>query len=239
MKAAVVIPLYKANPNEEERASLVQTQKVFQDETILLVVPEGLDLTEYQSIMPNVEVKYFKKTYFSSIKAYNSLLLSATFYKSFKAYDYILLTQADVWVFDNQLLKWCKRNYDYIGAPWLVKPPLQKKINLLPFASLMKGKVGNGGFSLRKISSHIEISRKLSPISWIFTKNEDFFWSIIVPKFFSSFVIPKIEVAVFFAFELAPEKALKMTGGKLPFAVHAWLKHNPDFWKTFIPLVKN
>ena len=39
----------------------------------------------------------------------------------------------------DELLDWCNKNYDYIGAPWVKK----ERDNILL-------KTGNGGFSLRK-----------------------------------------------------------------------------------------
>ncbi|MBL7830111.1 MAG: hypothetical protein JNK41_03725 [Saprospiraceae bacterium] len=236
MNAAIVIPVYKTIPNESELMSLKQTGKIFENEVIILICPENLDCSEYLKYIPRCKICRFPAEYFKSITGYNRLLLSPVFYSAFLTYDYILITQLDVWVFDNQLKYWCEKDYDYIGAPWLEKPPLTKKINLLPMGKWMYNKVGNGGFSLRKTESHFNIASKLWSISWIFNKNEDFFWSIIVPNIFKKFNIPKLEEAVFFAFEIAPEKAFELTGKKLPFAVHAWQKHNPDFWKSLIPL---
>ncbi|HMG15996.1 MAG TPA: DUF5672 family protein [Saprospiraceae bacterium] len=237
MKGAhIVIPVYKSSLQLAELRSLEQIQLTLGSFPICFVGPQSLDYSPYLSIIPEAKIMRFRDDYFSSLKGYNTLLLYAGFYKAFEGFDYILLTQLDVWVFEDQLDQWTGLQYDYIGAPWLSEPPKLKRINLLPMGKWMLGKVGNGGFSLRKISSHIQIATKLSWISWLFTKNEDFFWSIVVPRFYKSFRIPNMEEAVFFAFELSPELAYEMTGHKLPFAVHAWEKHNPSFWKRFISL---
>ena len=220
--------------SSSERRSLIQTAQILGNCPVIFVAPQSLDCSLYLSVIPDARIITFPDFYFKSLKGYNSLLLSEQFYAGFKEYDYILLTQLDVWVFEDQLERWTSLGYDYIGAPWLSEPPKQKRVNLLPMGKWMLGKVGNGGFSLRKVSSHLRIAHNLKWISWLFNKNEDFFWSIIVPKFYKSFKIPFKEEAVFFAFELSPEKAYEMTDHKLPFAVHAWEKHNPDFWKSFI-----
>ena len=235
-KAAVVIPVYKAVLSPTELASLKQTSKILSGYPVVMVMPEGLDPSPYLTIIPNAIIARFKPIYFNTIKGYNSLLLSEAFYSRFEAYEYILLTQLDVWIFDDKLNDWIEKGYDYVGAPWLDLPPKQKAVNLLPMGQMMLGKVGNGGFSLRKVSSHIKIAKKLSWISWLFRKNEDFFWSIIVPEFFKSYKIPQASEAIYFAFELAPERAYEMTNQQLPFGVHAWEKHNPAFWKRFISL---
>lgn len=238
-QAAIVIPVYKVQPNFSETQSLKQSAGVFSNEKIILVCPQSLDVTVYTDILPVCDIIRFSNEYFSSISGYNKLLLSEGFYRSFTKFEYILIVQTDVWVFSNQLSYWCQKGYDYIGAPWIEKPPFTKKINLLPMNKWMEGKVGNGGFSLRKVSSHLNVASKLAFISWLFNKNEDFFWSLVVPKLFDTFKIPDLKEAVYFAFELAPETAYEMTGHTLPFAVHAWEKHSPKFWKTFITLPPN
>lgn len=235
-KSAVVIPVYKENLNKTELASLNQTGKILNNFPVILVMPDDLNAASYLKVIPDAKIERFARKYFGSIKGYNSLLLSKAFYQRFNQYKYILLTQLDVWVFEDQFQKWIDKDYDYIGAPWLELPPKQKAINLLPMGQMMLGKVGNGGFSLRKISSHIRIAGKLSWISWVFRKNEDFFWSIIVPDIYKSYKIPSLNEALYFAFELAPERAYEMTDHTLPFGVHAWEKHNPAFWKRFISL---
>ena len=234
--SVIVIPVYKAVLSLAESKSLEQTLKILGTHPISFVGPKSLTFNLYLTEIPNANIITFPDYYFKSLKGYNSLLLSKEFYSAFKEFNYILLTQLDVWVFENNLDYWTSLKYDYIGAPWLSEPPKQKRINLLPMGKWMLGKVGNGGFSLRKVESHYRIAKELSWISWLFSKNEDFFWSIVVPKFYKSFKIPKKEEAVFFAFELSPEIAYEMTGHKLPFAVHAWEKHNPSFWKRFISL---
>lgn len=239
MTAAIVIPVYKKTPNATELMSLKQTASIFEGEKIILVCPESLDTTAYLQLIPACETLRFNDKYFSSIQGYNRLLLSSEFYGKFSAFDYILITQTDVWVFSNQLMYWCEKHYDYIGAPWLEKPPLNKKINLLPMGKWMYRKVGNGGFSLRKVSSHLHIASRMQCIAWLFNKNEDFFWSIVAPRLFRRFRIPALEEAVFFAFEIAPDQAYELTGHKLPFGVHAWEKHQAEFWKNLIPLPEN
>ena len=94
-------------------------------------------------------------------------MLSNFFYSAFREYDYMLLYQLDAFVFKNELLYWCNKNYDYIGAPWIAsKQTLLKKIEL-QFKSKRKQKraeiffkVGNGGFSLRRIQKFFDITEK-------------------------------------------------------------------------------
>ena len=78
-------------------------------------------------------------------------MLSRNFYKRFYSYDYMLIYQLDAYVFKDELEYWCKKGYDYIGAPWL---KLNKLKTMHEFAD--PPAVGNGGFSLRNIKIAIE-----------------------------------------------------------------------------------
>ena len=90
----------------------------------------------------------FPDTSFTSIKQYDQLLLSRSFYEPFRAYEFILIYQLDCLVFFDALEEWCERDYDYIGAPWF-----QDKQE----ASLGLSRVGNGGFSLRRVQRFLDV----------------------------------------------------------------------------------
>ena len=69
------------------------------------------------------------------------------------------------------------------------------------------------------------------------TYNEDIFWSLEAPKI-SIFNIPLWQEAIGFSVEFNPENAYNYFNGNLPFGCHAPLKHNPKFWKQFIPEIE-
>lgn len=177
----VVIPIYKTLPDSSELASFKQCLKVLKDYDICLETYESLDLTIYESLSREIRkgfiVTYFEKKYFESIVTYNDLLMSAIFYERFSKYKYILIYHLDAWVFEDNLLEWCLKGYDYISAPWFKWSERQK--DWIPELS---GEVGNGGLSLRKVNTFINafyskrylfqiktILRDLekNPISWI------------------------------------------------------------------------
>ena len=99
-------------------------------------------------------------------------MLSFNFYESFLDYKYILIYQLDAFVFKDDLIFWCNKNYDYVGAPWIASisnNPFTLLLNKISsiFDSKEKKerkkiffKVGNGGFSLRKVASHYQISKE-------------------------------------------------------------------------------
>jgi len=112
-----------------------------------IVIPKGLefDLTDFS-------VKRFDDNYFGSIEAHTRLLFSSEYYEAYSDYKYILMYHLDALVFSDVLEKWCETDFDFIGPPWL-------KHKDAPYAGNpeYEGKVGNGGFSLRKVSSFLKI----------------------------------------------------------------------------------
>ncbi len=150
MKNIVVIPVYKTNPSEEELKSLRQCIRILGSHDICLICAESLDRTVYNQVFEEEGVTYrsefFDADFFSSQRGYNRLMLNCSFYERFVQWDYMLIYQLDAYVFSDQLDEWCLKGYDYIGAPW----------------GTLNGKIdwhncGNGGFSLRKTTSFIQL----------------------------------------------------------------------------------
>lgn len=150
MKNVIVIPVYKEQPTENELHSLRQCLRILGSHDIRLIAPEGLDLKVYQYTFQTfqliMEVEMFEKTYFANVSGYNKLMLSKCFYTRFADWEYMLIYQLDAWVFRDELDAWCEKGYDYIGAPWM-------KLN----GKLDEVNCGNGGFSLRRIPTFIEL----------------------------------------------------------------------------------
>ena len=154
MRAVVVVPVYSSVISKAEMASFRQCVMILGKHDIVLVSYQQLNCTVYGQIASDfgVALKYefFDPYYFSSVRGYNQLCLSPVFYRRFAYYDYMLVYQLDAWVFRDELDAWCQKGYDYIGAPWF------KKCNG-EFTSDFSGFVGNGGFSLRKISFCLKV----------------------------------------------------------------------------------
>ena len=83
---------------------------------------------------------------------FNKLKESNLLYKKYKKYKYILFYELDAFVFRDELDYWCKKGFDYIGAPW--------NGTHCYYDTPING-VGNGGFSLRNIKSAIKLLEKL------------------------------------------------------------------------------
>lgn len=252
MKSCVVIfPLYQ-KPTELELSFLENGLAKTAGHKHIIVAPDDLIIDESFGLLQQLEVKHFSKKFFSDIAGYNRLLLSKKFYQAFIQYDFLLIHQADVFLFKAELNEWCAKDYDYIGAPFFRPEKLNRNLayNLFQKIKLTfkknkiygsrHNKVGNGGLSLRKINSALQVLDKIDPMilnKYLQTKgcafNEDIFWSFEAPLVVK-LNIPNWEEALRFAVEFHPAVAYAYLGKKLPFGCHAPLKNNPIFWKKFI-----
>ncbi|MCY1534375.1 hypothetical protein D9M68_697450 [compost metagenome] len=168
----------------------------------------------------------------------------------------MLIHQTDVFLFKNELQQWCEKNYDYIGAPWFRPDKLNPNFVSAKMQQLKlvwkknkvyanrHNKTGNGGLSLRCIRTALEVLDVVKPTlikkyreSASHEYNEDIFWSLEAPAVLTGYRTPGLEEALHFAIEFEPEKAFAYINRELPFGCHAPLKHHPDFWRKFIPVL--
>lgn len=259
-KVAIVIPYHKSNISANEELSIKHLVKYLGKFDKYLVLPESIKKVSFK--IPNIKgVINFPTEYFTSVPKYCELLNTKMFYNNFKDYEYILIYQLDVMVFSDQLLKWCNKGYDYIGAPFF--NPIIGKLSIRKNSPITGG---NGGFSLRKVSSFLKVIdiaeklayrnsekpyiRKLWFIRAVLTNqshkiwlnappsdypfNEDGFWSYEAPKYYPKFKVAPFKEALKFGFEKSPRKCFFLNEYKLPFGVHAWKKYDYLFWKEFI-----
>jgi hypothetical protein len=256
-RCVVVFPLYQA-PTALELSFLENGLKRTEGHKQVIVAPEDLKIDHQFGQLQQLEVKRFAGRYFKDISGYNQLLLSKTFYSAFALFDYILIHQADVYLFKDELGLWCEKGYDYIGAPWF-RPDqlgtdnfsrLWKKTKLIFKKNKLYGsrynKVGNGGLSLRKVKSAMDVLSRTPP--HLLKKymnsdgkefNEDIFWSLEAPLIQPNFKIPSLKTALNFAVEFQPKEAFEYINRKLPFGCHAPLVHDRDFWKEYIPALQH
>ena len=157
-QVAIVVARHEINLNQKQEISLKHLYHYLDKYDKYLVIPAGSQIEQV-----GFSAKKFHPKYFKSIAAYSKLLMSKEFYLSFDEYEYILIYHLDSLVFSDRLTDWCEKGYDYIGAPWFKNIVYRIKSLKIP-----QDCVGNGGFSLRKISTFIkvlEIYQK--PLQWI------------------------------------------------------------------------
>lgn len=142
--AAVVITLStktQYTPDEEIAFRHVRHHLSRYDKFVL--IPD-----DHPAIYPGFIPTRFPPRFFGSAQRHGKLLLSEDFYRAFLDYEYILIYHLDALVFRDELLEWCRLGYDYIGAPWLLSPDTPH---------ITESKVGNGGFSLRRVRSFLRV----------------------------------------------------------------------------------
>lgn len=150
---AIAVPLSnRAVFTEEEEISLLHLNYHLGQFDRFFIAPEHQDID-----VSGFKTKRFSADYFGSVDAHRRLLFSASFYEAFADYQFVLIYHLDALVFSNELVKWCEAGFDYIAAPWIKHPDAPYFGN-----AEYEGKVGNGGFSLRRVQSFFEVlnSRK-------------------------------------------------------------------------------
>jgi uncharacterized protein DUF5672 len=158
-KVAVVIPIYKPFPDltRNETLSLLQVGKVLAKRDIFLIYPPSVNIDEYIRLFAPGQGKPvpIDSRFFGDSKRANRLGVSPELYSCFASYEYMLLYHIDAYVFSDELDYWCSQGLDYVGAPWFDG-------NDSPKLPLTFTGVGNGGFSLRRIRSFLEVAQNRS-----------------------------------------------------------------------------
>ncbi|NCD70353.1 DUF5672 family protein [Mucilaginibacter agri] len=253
-KVAIVIPFYRDAISPYEKIALQQCENVLAAYPKIAIKPNSLKIPVDANMVSIEEEVSFDDSFFKGIEGYNKLMLSPIFYEQFLAYEYILIYQMDAFVFKDELADWCSQNWDYIGAPWIrkqiVSNPfkaavlkaqqyLSTEFNLkkrgVPNKYQFENRVGNGGFSLRRVRPFYEVCVSMDKqikeyLAYTAHQyNEDAFWSIEVNRKKKMLNIPDWQTGLKFAFEYAPQTAYGLNGYQLPFGCHDWDNYL-EFW---------
>jgi hypothetical protein len=241
---AVVVPSYRDRLLPHERVAVRHLQAHLGRYDGHLVLPASSGLT-----LPGLERVPFDDRHFAAHRAYSRLMLATELYRRFAHYEFILVYQLDALALSDRLDEWCRKGYDYVGAPWVRR----RTDGSLAFAG-----AGNGGFSLRRVESFIRGAELRMRLGRRFAGSgrhvaalgrralrdparvlqlvrdryvyEDKFWSSEAPRLVPAFRVAPAEIAVDFAFETAPRFCFEQNRRHLPFGCHGWREHDPDFW---------
>lgn len=251
----VIIPVYKTKLSDYEYISLMRCRKILKAYPLVIIKPCSLDVSSLlQQLGGGFEVEEFEDRFFDGIAGYNELMLSSEFYERFLNSEYILIYQLDAYVFRDELIRWCQKGYDYIGAPWLrkhkyhrwyywgywgIKRGIYRLLRIRSYHDSFD-KVGNGGFSLRKVKSHYQIClESKKKIKEYIEKNankrfnEDSFWALEAPRKKPGFKIPSWQEALNFSFDVQVKECFFYNQNQLPFGVHGWNIRLEDY-KNYI-----
>ncbi|MDR0972311.1 MAG: hypothetical protein LBM25_08005 [Bacteroidales bacterium] len=261
MEVAITIPIYKPLLSQNEQISFERCLKILNNYDIILVCYKELNTLQYKEIAKKhkkqLKEVFFDKKYFKSIQAYSNLLINSNFYKAFLDYEYILIYQVDAYVFKDELLSWCNKNYDYIGAPWFNNFKSKEENEKLMG-------VGNGGLSLRKVKKFFDLTHSkeikynfmfyykyfhsikapfikknilsiMCMHNFMYKVNEDYFLVYIGSLAKQKLNVAPINEAINFAFDKSPSYLFELNNKQLPFGCHAFEKNQYDtFWKKYI-----
>ena len=253
-KKSVVVTFIWRDMNKKERYFFEQSVRMLGKHAFCVVHPKSYSVDDLKQEFPEISSLALDDSHFQSVWTYNSMMLSPWFYELFADFEYMLICQIDAYVFSDQLDYWTSLEYDYIGAPWMLNDKLYERlvgqwiVRLLKRLPMRKNQihsahlfhtVGNGGFSLRRISKMKEIlERNQDLLQSAYGKHErmeDVFISVILKKK-ENLNIPNWRQALFFSFEKAPAQCLRLTGGVLPFGCHDTnARYWSSFWKHYIP----
>ena len=228
------VPVYKAIPSKTEAFSLLQL-RALHVENVTLICPEDLDLGVYLDLWPDLKIARFAKQHFQSVQSYNDFVISPTLYEVFaNQFQWLLIYQLDAFLLKNEILEFCELGYDYYGAPWVAGfPQYHFLFNRWPIRlNTKRFYVGNGGLSLRKIDSTMDLlTRKAGDITKTFFMEDAFFgyWGSIDPSFHAC----PPDIAAAFSFEAYPEHWLKITGS-LPMGFHGFEIWGKDFYNPLL-----
>lgn len=251
----VVVTFVWRDLTQKEKAFLSNNILTLQKHPFVIMHPRSYDVSYLVGLRPNLSELALEDKWFKSVATYNQLLKSPWFYELFQDYQYMLICQTDAYVFTDQVDRWCQLGYDYVGAPWLPNPTLYEQTLGFFVHTVMKRlpvrqhkvhsyhlfrEVGNGGFSLRRVATMIDILRRNQSLVAIASgkhaQQEDVFISFLLGRK-EHLRKPSWEQALYFSFEKAPDWSIKQTYGTLPFGCHDTNARNwENFWKSRIPL---
>ena len=159
-KVVIVVPISnRSELTPSEEISLRHLRQHLGQHDIFIAAPEGLDI-EFSGL----KIKRFSPKYFGSAENYKKMVMSSAFYQAFDEYEYMLTYHLDALVFSDQLLEWCDKGYDFIGPPWIKHDDSPNK------GMIYEGKVGNSGFSLKKIDTFIRLFSSDRPAYGLFER---------------------------------------------------------------------
>jgi hypothetical protein len=141
---AIVTPLYRFPLTPDEEISIRHLRKYLGRFDRFIMGPKTLP-PEFADF----RLQRFPQRFFESLQSYSKLLVTREFYQAFAGYEYILIYQPDCLVFSSDLEEWCRAGWDYVGAPWF------KDFDPDPAGGFWA--VGNGGLSLRKVSTALAV----------------------------------------------------------------------------------
>lgn len=240
--STIIIPIYYENPSLLDKLSinsLMSNLEDIYDYDINFICP-NIDTSKWRALVTQGKNVYFNildSSNFLSTQSYSRLLESYDFWKTFFNYEYALIYQTDGYCIGGNLKTYIDMNYDYIGAPIIAQNARWFNVPA----------IGNGGVSLRKVSTVMEvtnpdgdfmkenkedIAKHNQANSNMYDIYEDLYFAQLVPMLWD-FSKPKFDVGASFAYDMNADVVYEKTEHKLPLFIHAFDK-NIRFWQNIL-----
>jgi hypothetical protein len=148
---AIVTPLYRFPLKPDEEISIRHLRQYLGGFDRYIIGPK-----KPPPEFADFQLKRFPRRFFRSVQSYSRLLVRKRFYQAFADYQYVLIYQPDCLVFSRDLERWCRGGWDYVGAPWFKDFDQDTSDGFWA--------VGNGGLSLRKVSTALAVLTSKRPV---------------------------------------------------------------------------
>lgn len=223
-RCVVLIPVYKnvGRLSKFEKKSIERVISILGEKyELMLLCGKSFKTNEYNEHF-GYDFSYYKcnDDFFKSQKSYSDLCEKYQFYETLSEYEYMLIYQPDAWIFEDRLEHFINLGHDYIGSVHTLR------------TNGTNGKVGNGGFSLRKISKFAEVCKKTDFEQFRYTTYEDCVFTMLLKQ---KFDIATLEEGFDFGWQENPQAAFSITK-KLPMGCHNPMRNNWRFWSEHIKL---
>jgi hypothetical protein len=150
LTVCILIIIHKEHPSDFEKISILQCARVLNKYPIYFICPQGFNSEIYKSLAPSAVFYPINPKWQKDYGMFNRMKVLPFIYESFQQFKYVLFYEPDAFVFEDSLDYWCSLDLDYIGAPWFTDFSSEEERG--DFLG-----VGNGGFSLRKVESHLKV----------------------------------------------------------------------------------
>lgn len=184
-RPVMVVPIYKERLTEPE---LMRISLSFSNwnESIFFLGPNGLDRNYYTQKWPLASHVEFPDEYFIDVDGYNRLMLQPCLYDYFKEFSFILVLQPDAILIKGFAPEeFLGMQFDFLGASWnpsyaVSWNPISGQLGVgVCSRTRRRLHVGNGGLSIRRVSTFRIVSRLLPPN--LHGANEDIIYAYFLP----------------------------------------------------------
>ena len=172
-----VTPIWKPQLEPSEKMNLRSSLTSASGRQLEFLAPQTLDVGVYRTQFPHVAIRRVDDRHLRSVQTYNAMMLQPDFYRMYSEFELLAIVQTDAFLVRTlSLVDFAE--VDYLGAPWarglkyltvgsrliVTTPQEHSRFAVRPLIMRLVGRtawVGNGGLSIRRVSSLIQVTEQL------------------------------------------------------------------------------